>query len=41
MDKIIMLGTGASSAIKFYNACFALQKDSEYILLREVEELTF
>lgn len=33
MDKIIMLGTGAGSAIKFYNACFALKKDSEYILI--------
>lgn len=33
MDKIIMLGTGAGSAIKFYNACFALQKDNEYMLI--------
>ena len=33
MDKIIMLGTGAASAIKFYNACFALQKDNEYMLI--------
>lgn len=33
MDKIIMLGTGAGSAIKFYNACFALQKGNEYMLI--------
>lgn len=33
MDKIIMLGTGAGIAIKFYNACFALQKDNEYMLI--------
>ena len=33
MDKIIMLGTGAGSTIKFYNACFALQKVNEYMLI--------
>lgn len=33
MDKIIMLGTGAGSAIKFYNACFAIQKGNEFMLV--------
>lgn len=33
MDRIIMLGTGAGSSIKFYNACFALQKENEYVLV--------
>lgn len=33
MDKIIMLGTGSGSSIKFYNACFALQKGNEYMLI--------
>lgn len=33
VDKIIMLGTGAGSSIKFYNACFALQKGGEFMLI--------
>lgn len=33
MDKIIMLGTGSASSIKFYNSCFALQNNDEYMLV--------
>ena len=33
MKEIIMLGTGAGSVIKFYNACFALKKDNDYMLI--------
>lgn len=33
MDKIIMLGTGSGSSIKFYNACFALQKGDDFMLV--------
>ena len=33
MDKIIMLGTGSASSMNFYNACFALKKDDNYMLV--------
>ena len=33
MDRIIMLGTGTASSIKFYNACFALQYGDNYMLV--------
>lgn len=33
MEKLIMLGTGAGSSIKFYNACFVLQKYNDYMLI--------
>jgi len=33
MEKLIMLGTGSSQAVKCYNACFALQDGDEYLLV--------
>ena len=33
MEKIIILGTGAASSLKFYNSCFALKKNDDYILI--------
>ena len=30
MDRIIMLGTGAGSAMNYYNACFLLKKENEF-----------
>lgn len=33
MEKIILLGTGSASSIKFYNACFVLQKGKENMLI--------
>lgn len=31
--ELIMLGTGSASSIQFYNACFALKKNQEYMLI--------
>lgn len=33
MQKLIMLGTGSASSIKFYNSCFVLQKGNDYMLI--------
>ena len=33
LDKIIFLGTGSGSSLKFYNSCFALQKNDDYMLI--------
>lgn len=31
--ELIMLGTGSASSIQFYNECFALKKNQEYMLI--------
>ena len=33
MNRIIMLGTGSPNSLNFYNACFALQKGNDYMLI--------